>query len=206
MSSHGSDEEVGDVAEVAAEHPSGAPVNNTEPETGATGAIGLTDAMIAKLQEMKFQAELEAIEEAAAFRRKERMLQERKLEAEAEAQERFIEHQLQLKLEFETLAAEKRKLTLDASMDASPPTPAKEMDTEARRLSVVPEGGTFEESCAAGSVIGVSASVGWGRPSSSVSASASVREQRRSSSMVQDMLLSWKPQPGEMPEDHVACC
>jgi hypothetical protein len=35
MSSHGSDEEVGDVAEVAAEHPSGAPVNNTEPETGA---------------------------------------------------------------------------------------------------------------------------------------------------------------------------
>jgi hypothetical protein len=127
----------------------GAPVNNTEPETGATGAIGLTAAMIAQIQEAKFQAALQAelkeIEEATAYRR-------RKLEVEAEAQERLIKHQLQLKLEFETLAAEKRKLTLDASMDASPSTPAKEMDTEALRLSVVPEGGTFEESVAAGCI------------------------------------------------------
>jgi len=204
MSDHGSDEEVSEVAGVAAEQPSGAPVNN-EPETGATGtmSIGLTPAMIAKLQEMRFQAAIQEIEEAAAFKQKERMLQDRKLELEAEAQKRLIEHQLQLKLEFESLAAEKRKLTLDASMDASPPTPAKEMDAEARRLSIVPEGGTFDESGAPGSVLGVSTSIAWGpRPSSS----ASVREQRRSSSMVQDMLLSWKPQPGEMPEDHVACC
>jgi hypothetical protein len=111
------------VPTVAAELPTGAPVNATS-ATSATSANSedpdqLTPVMIAELREFKFRAQMRALEKAEEAKVRAFDTEEELKEKQRVAASKLVDHQLQLKIDYENEAAAKWMAVLKLSTDGA---------------------------------------------------------------------------------------